>query len=223
LIDDASLNSYGNDDACLNSCGNHDALHNLHSISCTSCNDLKNEIEALKQVRYDMSAKLIEHNEMTARLEKDKDLLCTAYDECIEEETQLLREDPCATCEHLKSQNEVLLILCKILGAKLLDSHHCSHSDVDIFKNSSLQPEMDCICVKLGSLDVIICAIALYASSLASAKPIASSGVAQGISIDKGASCSNGTPPIKEKYHCTFHQKDGHVVEYCFHLVKHKS
>jgi hypothetical protein len=133
LIDYASLNSYGNDDDCLNSCCNHDALHNLHSTSCTSCNDLKNEIEALKQVCDDMSAKLIEHNEMAARLEKDNDLLCTTYDECIEEEIQLLRETPCGTCEQLKSQNEVFLILCKILDAKLLDSHHCSHSDVDIF------------------------------------------------------------------------------------------
>jgi hypothetical protein len=85
-----------------------------------------------------------------------------------------------------------------------------------------LQPELDCICVKLGSLDVSICTIALDAYSLASAKPIASSGVSQGIVIGKGASCSNGTPPLKEKYHWTFCQKDGHVVEYCFHHVKHQ-
>jgi hypothetical protein len=40
----------------------------VSTISCTSCNDLKYEIHDLKQVRDDMSAKLVEHNEMSAKL-----------------------------------------------------------------------------------------------------------------------------------------------------------
>jgi hypothetical protein len=64
-----------NNDTCTDSNDNYDVLldintYNVSTISCTSCNDLKHEIGDLKQVRYDMSAKLVEHNEKSANLEK---------------------------------------------------------------------------------------------------------------------------------------------------------
>jgi hypothetical protein len=43
---------------------------NMSTISCTSCNDLKHEIDDFKQVHDDMSAKLVEHNKKSANLEK---------------------------------------------------------------------------------------------------------------------------------------------------------
>ena len=60
-----------NCDTCLDSYGNHDALHDMHTSSvstnfCTSCIDLKYEIETLNKVRDDMSIKLVEHNDMSA-------------------------------------------------------------------------------------------------------------------------------------------------------------
>lgn len=65
--------------ACQTSC-DADSLHNdiccIHA-SCTSCIDLKNEVEALKILRDDMSAKLLKHNEMSAKLEKKLELLRT--------------------------------------------------------------------------------------------------------------------------------------------------
>jgi hypothetical protein len=64
-----------NNDICIDSNDNHDVLLdiiacNMSTASCTSCNDLKHEIDDLKQVRDDMSAKLVEHNEKSANLEK---------------------------------------------------------------------------------------------------------------------------------------------------------
>jgi hypothetical protein len=64
-----------NNDTCIDSNDNHDVLLdinacNVSTISYTSCNDLKHEIDDLKQVRDDMSAKLIEHNKMSVNLEK---------------------------------------------------------------------------------------------------------------------------------------------------------
>ena len=64
------------DGACLTSCDNHDALLDANDdvssngLICTSCIELENEVLALKQMRDDMSAKLVEHNEMSANLEK---------------------------------------------------------------------------------------------------------------------------------------------------------
>jgi hypothetical protein len=64
-----------NNDTCSDSNDNHDVLLNINAcnvstISCTSCNDLKHDIDNLKQVHDDMSAKLVEHNEKSANLEK---------------------------------------------------------------------------------------------------------------------------------------------------------
>ncbi|GJN41379.1 hypothetical protein PR202_gn00746 [Eleusine coracana subsp. coracana] len=60
--------------------------------------------------------------------------------------------------------------------------------------------ELESSHVKRESLDVGLCASAFDKSSLASSKLVGSSGVAQGISIDKGASCSNGTRSSKERW-----------------------
>jgi hypothetical protein len=64
-----------NNDTCIDSNDNHDVLLdinacNVSTISCASCIDLKHEIDDFKQVRDDMSAKVIEHNEKSANLEK---------------------------------------------------------------------------------------------------------------------------------------------------------
>jgi hypothetical protein len=64
-----------NNDTCIDSNDNHDALldknvFNLFTISYASCNDLKHEIDDLRQVHDDMSAKLVEHNKKSANLEK---------------------------------------------------------------------------------------------------------------------------------------------------------
>jgi hypothetical protein len=64
-----------NNDTCSDSNDNHDVLLNINAcnmstISCTSSNDLKHEIDDLKQVCDDMSAKLVEHNKKSANLEK---------------------------------------------------------------------------------------------------------------------------------------------------------
>jgi hypothetical protein len=53
-----------NNDTCIDSNDNHDALLDINAcnvctLSCTSCNDLKHEIDGLKQVCDDMSAKLV--------------------------------------------------------------------------------------------------------------------------------------------------------------------
>jgi hypothetical protein len=71
----STCSSTSNIDTCIDSNDNHDVLLdinacNVSTISCTSCNDLKYEIEDLKQVHDDMSAKLVEHNEKSANLEK---------------------------------------------------------------------------------------------------------------------------------------------------------
>jgi hypothetical protein len=64
-----------NNDTCIDSNDNHDVLLdinacNVSTIACSSCIDLKHEIDDFKQVRDDMSAKLVEHNEKSANLEK---------------------------------------------------------------------------------------------------------------------------------------------------------
>jgi hypothetical protein len=64
-----------NNDTCSDSNDNHDVLLNINAcnmstISCTSSNDLKHEIDDLKQVCDDISAKLVEHNKKSANLEK---------------------------------------------------------------------------------------------------------------------------------------------------------
>jgi hypothetical protein len=64
-----------NNNTCIDSNDNHDVLldinaYNVSTISCTSCNYLKHEIDDLKQVRYDMSANLVEYKKKSTNLEK---------------------------------------------------------------------------------------------------------------------------------------------------------
>jgi hypothetical protein len=64
-----------NNDTCIDSNDNHDVLLDINAcnvsiISCTSCINLKHEIDDFKQVRDDMSAKVVEYNEKSANLEK---------------------------------------------------------------------------------------------------------------------------------------------------------
>ena len=198
-----------NDDAC--SCG----------LICTSCIDLENEILALKHMHDDMSAKLVEHNDMSARFEIEVDLLRTIFAKCIEEKVKISRNDPCGTCDRLKFENEFLSKKYKSLIAKSFDSHDCCHSDVGVFKVASSQPEL-ASSVERESLDVSTAACVSDSSSIAIPKPVASFGVAQDNSGSKGASHLIGTHIAKPKFHCTFCKKDGHTVEFCFRRVKHE-
>jgi hypothetical protein len=64
-----------NNNTCIDSNDNHDVLLyinacNVSTIDCASCIDLKHEIDDFKQVRDDMSAKLVEHDEKSANHEK---------------------------------------------------------------------------------------------------------------------------------------------------------
>jgi hypothetical protein len=70
---------------------NHDVLLdintcNMSTASCTSCNDLKHEIDDLKQVHDDMSTMLVEYNEKSANLEKVTVMsqICDLIDACRE-------------------------------------------------------------------------------------------------------------------------------------------
>jgi hypothetical protein len=102
---------------------------------------LESEVLALKKMRDDMSAKLVVHDEMSANLEKENELLRTTYAKCIEKEIDNLRNITCGTCECFKFQNEVLHTRCKSLCAKGLDSRISCHFDVDASKFASSQPE----------------------------------------------------------------------------------
>ena len=74
-----------NHDTCLTSYDNHDILRDVNDdacsrdLICASCIQLKNEVLALKQMRDDMNAKMVEHNKISANLEKENDLLHTTY------------------------------------------------------------------------------------------------------------------------------------------------
>jgi hypothetical protein len=64
-----------NNNTYIDSNDNHDVLLdinacNISTIDCASCIDLKHKIDDFKQVRDDMSAKLVEHNEKSANHEK---------------------------------------------------------------------------------------------------------------------------------------------------------
>jgi hypothetical protein len=77
-----------NNDSCIDSNDNHDVLLdinacNMSTASCTSCNDLKHEIDDLKQVHDDMSVKLIEHNDKSDNLKKVRQS-CDLVDACHE-------------------------------------------------------------------------------------------------------------------------------------------
>jgi hypothetical protein len=135
------------EDACHTFCDDDNALRDVNDIACscdfvcTSCIDWESDVLALKRMREDMSAKLVEHNEMSDDLEKENELLCTTYAKCIEEEINNLRNMTCGTCERLQSQNEVLRTRCKSFCAKGLDSRFSYHSDVDASKFASSKPE----------------------------------------------------------------------------------
>jgi predicted nuclease with TOPRIM domain len=213
--------------ACHTSCDDDNALRDVNDVACscdfvcTSCIDLESEVLALKKMREDMSAKLVEHDEMSANLEKENELLRTTYAKCIEEEINNLRNMTCGTCERRKSQNEVLRTRCKSLCVKSLDSRFSCHSDVDASKFASSKPESTSS-LEPESLDGGKCSSALDSSPIATPKLVASSGVAQGDSNGKGASHFFGTHTSKPNFHCTFCKKDGHTVEFCFRRVKHE-
>jgi hypothetical protein len=64
-----------NNDTCIDSNDNHNVLLdinacNVYTMSCASCNDLKYEIDDFKQVRDDISVKLVEHDEKSTNHEK---------------------------------------------------------------------------------------------------------------------------------------------------------
>ena len=96
------------DNICSTSCDIHDTLSDVNDndcscdFICTSCINLENEVLALKQMRDEMSAKLAEHNDMSARFEIEVDLLHTTYAKCIEEQMESLRNALCGTCDRLK-------------------------------------------------------------------------------------------------------------------------
>jgi hypothetical protein len=74
-IHSSTCSSTLNNDTCIDSNDNHDVLldinaYNMSTASCTSCNNLKHEFDDLKQVRDDMSTKLVDHNEKSTNLEK---------------------------------------------------------------------------------------------------------------------------------------------------------
>jgi hypothetical protein len=62
--------------ACHTSCANDNGLRDVNDVACscdfvcTSCIDLESEVLALKKMCEDMSAMLVEHDEMSANLEK---------------------------------------------------------------------------------------------------------------------------------------------------------
>ena len=197
------------DDVCPTSCDIHDTLPDVNDddcscgLICTSCIELKNEVLALKRMRDGMSAKLVEHNEMSANLEHN------------------LENAPCGTCDHVKHENELLVTRCRSLCAKSLDSHDSCHSDVGVCKIASSKPELASL-VERESLIVGTCATALDSSSIAIPKSVVSSGVAQNDSCGKGASHLYGTHIAKPKFHGTFCKKDRHTVDFCFRCVKHE-
>ena len=197
------------DDACLTSCDNHETLLDVKDddcscgLLCTLCIELENEVLALKQMRDEMSAKLVEHSDMSANLEKEIDLLRTTYAMCMEKELDNLRNASCGTCDRLKFENESLSKRCKSLIAKSFDSHDSCHSGVGVFKVASSQPELTSS-IECEPLDVSTVACASDSSSIATPKLVASSGVAQVNSGCKGASHLIGTHIAKPKFHCTF-------------------
>jgi hypothetical protein len=74
-IHSSTCSSTLNNDTCIDYNDNHDVLLdinacNVSTISYASCIDLKHEIDDFKQVCDDMSAKVVEHNEKSANLEK---------------------------------------------------------------------------------------------------------------------------------------------------------
>jgi hypothetical protein len=84
LVEDACHTSCDDDDDAL--MGVNDETPCSCGLICTSCIDLESEVLALKKMREDMSAKLVEHDEMSANLEKENELFRTTYAKCIEEE-----------------------------------------------------------------------------------------------------------------------------------------
>lgn len=169
-------------------------------------------------MRDDMCAKLVEHNEMSANLEKEIELLRTTYAECIGKEMQNLKNAPCGTCDHLKFENVILAKRCMSLCAKSLESHDSCKSDVGVPKIASLQPKSNS-CVVRESLDDGTCPKALDSSSIASLELVASSSDVQGISQGKGASFFLGTQVPKPTFRCTFCKKDGHTFYFGFRRV----
>ena len=146
-------------------------------LICTSYIELENEALALKRMRDNMSAKLVEHNEMSANLENEIDLLRTTHAKCIEKELDNLRNAPCGTCDLLKFENESLSKRCKSLIAKSFDSHDSYHSGVGVFKIASSQLEL-ASSIERVPLDISTVACASDSSSIAIPKPVASFGVA---------------------------------------------
>jgi hypothetical protein len=77
-----------NNDTSNDSNDNHDVLLdintcNVFTIACASYIDLKHEIDNFKQVRDDISVKLVEHNEKSANLKKVRQS-CDLIDACHE-------------------------------------------------------------------------------------------------------------------------------------------
>jgi hypothetical protein len=77
-----------NNDTHIDSNDNHDVLLdinvcNVSTVACASCIDLKHEIDDFKQLRDDMSVKLVEHNEKSVNLEKVRQS-CDLVDACHE-------------------------------------------------------------------------------------------------------------------------------------------
>jgi len=215
------------DDVCPTSCDINDTLSDVNDddcscgLICTSCIEFENDVLALKQVRDDMSAKLVEHNDMSVRFEIEVDLVRTTFAKCIEEQVKSLRNALCGTCDRLKLENEFLSKRCNSLVAKSFKSHDSCHFDVGVSKITSFQPEL-ISSVERECLDVSTAACASDSSSIAIPKLVASSGVSQDNSGCKSLSQCIGTHFTKPKFHCTFCKKDGHTVEFCFRRVKHE-
>ena len=111
-------------------------------LICSSYIELENEALALNRMRDNMSTKLVEHNEISANLKKENELLQTTYANNIENEMDNLKIAPCGTCDRLKFENENLAEKCKSRSAKTFDSCNSCHSDVGVSKVALSQLEL---------------------------------------------------------------------------------
>jgi hypothetical protein len=103
-----------NNDTFIDSNDDHDVLLdmnacNMTTISYTSCIDLKHEIDDLKQVCDNLSAKLVEHNENSANLNARSSLL-----------------GACWECPKVKLELDARSLNVKKFETKLLEKSHVS-------------------------------------------------------------------------------------------------
>jgi len=244
-----------NGDACLASIDNHDALHGISKIDaspiiCTTCIDLKSEVEALKRICDDMSAKLFEHNDMSAKSFESRN---SCHSDAGASKIASFQSELASSVEHESLDvstsacvtNSSSIAIPKLASSGVAQDDPGDKSASQFFGTHTPKPKYHCTFCKKDGHTIEFCfrrvkherrvRAKVFRKSRSLSYGTCDSKLGTKLRVDASGSKSQGTSHFKENddfssrtvpanrplYHYSFCEKDGHEKSFCYRRARH--